>query len=58
MVLGPFAGTKEPRLPGQNPATQKITLTRGLGTQVRSVYPSTLSYRKTPRWIPANNKRE
>ena len=25
MVLGPFAETKGPRLPGRNPASQKIT---------------------------------
>jgi hypothetical protein len=31
MVLGPFAETKGPRLPGRNPATQKITLIRELG---------------------------
>ncbi len=31
MVLGPFAGTKGPRLPGRNPATQNITLRRGTG---------------------------
>ncbi len=28
MVLGPFAERKGPRLPGRNPATQKITLTQ------------------------------
>ncbi|HBP86349.1 MAG TPA: hypothetical protein DD706_01475 [Nitrospiraceae bacterium] len=38
MVLGPFAETKEPRLPGRNPATQSITLKRG--TRYRSVVKS------------------
>jgi hypothetical protein len=28
MVLGPFAETKGPRLPGRNPATQKSTVIR------------------------------
>jgi hypothetical protein len=28
--LGPFAETKGPRLPGRNPATQKITLDTGV----------------------------
>ena len=28
MVLGPFAETKGPRLPGRNPATQKILVIR------------------------------
>ncbi len=30
MVLGPCAETKGPRLPGRNPATQKITLDTGV----------------------------
>ncbi len=37
MVLGPFAGTKGPRLPGRNPATSNITLTQELGTHLRGV---------------------
>jgi hypothetical protein len=39
MVLGPFAETKGPRLPGRNPAPQKIILIRELGT-----WPSILSF--------------
>ncbi len=31
MVLGPFAETKGPRLPGRNPATQNITWAREWG---------------------------
>jgi hypothetical protein len=31
MVLGPFAETKGPRLPGRNPATPNITLKRRTG---------------------------
>ena len=38
MVLGPFAETKGPRLPGRNPATQNLTLTPELGTPARCVY--------------------
>jgi len=38
LVLGHFAGTKGPRLPGRNPATQKIMLTQELGTQVQWVH--------------------
>ncbi len=38
MVLGPFAETKGPRLPGRNPATQNITLIRELGPHVRCLH--------------------
>jgi hypothetical protein len=31
MVLAPFAETKGARLPGRNPATQKITMIREFG---------------------------
>jgi hypothetical protein len=31
MVLAPFAETKGARLPGRNPATQKITVIREFG---------------------------
>ena len=56
LVLGPFAGTKGPRLPGRNPATQNITLTRELGSQVRCVHLPTLFYWQTPRWIPDTHR--
>jgi hypothetical protein len=36
--LGPFAGTKGPRLPGRNPATQNSMLTRELVTHVRGIH--------------------
>jgi hypothetical protein len=48
-LLGPFAGTKGPRLPGRNPATQEITWTRELGRQVRCVYLPTLFDWQNPR---------
>jgi hypothetical protein len=44
MVLGPFAGTKGPRLPGRNPAIQNITLAGELETQLRCVHLPTLFY--------------
>jgi hypothetical protein len=62
MVLGPFApqqrlrpsgrAKQQARLLGRTPATQKITLTRELGTQVRGVHLPTLFDWQTPRWIP------
>ncbi len=49
LVLGPFAKTKGPRLPGRNPATQKITLTREWGTSVRCVHQPSLFRREKPK---------
>ncbi|HBP90894.1 MAG TPA: hypothetical protein DD706_24785 [Nitrospiraceae bacterium] len=37
MVLGPFAETKGPRLPGRNPATQFIALPRELRVSMESI---------------------
>jgi hypothetical protein len=56
LVLGPFAGTKGPRLPGRNPATQNITWTRELGTHVRGVHLPALVYWQPPRWIPDTHR--
>jgi len=56
-LLGPFAETKGPRLPGRNPATQKVTLTRELGTQVRCVHLPTFFYWQNPRWILDKHRR-
>ena len=57
MVLGPFAETKGPRLPGRNPATQKNTLTRELGTQVGFVHLPTLFDWQNPRWAHDKNRK-
>ena len=52
LVLGPFAETKGPRLPGRYPATPKITLTPELGSQLRVVHLPTGFYWQNPRKIP------
>ena len=45
MVLATFAGTKVARLPGQNPATQAITLIREFGKKERLIHqPMRLSW--------------
>jgi hypothetical protein len=52
MVLGPFAGTKGPRLPGRNPATQKITWAREWGNTPAMRSPAHTFYWQTQRGIP------
>jgi len=49
MVLEPFAGTKGSRLPGRNPANQKITLTQELVKQVSRDYLLTLFDWQNPK---------
>ena len=43
MVLGPFAETKGPRLPGRNPATQKSTVIQEFSAKEASYSPRNAS---------------
>jgi hypothetical protein len=52
MVLAPFAETKGARLPGRNPATQKITVIREFGEKERLIHRPTLFDWQSPRWVP------
>jgi hypothetical protein len=51
MVLAPFAETKGARLPGRNPATQKITVIREFSKNERLIHRSTLLNLKISRYI-------
>ena len=60
MVLGPFAETKGPRLPGRNPATSKIAWTWSFDKRVRRfvLNKDLVVFKGYVRWIPAKNKQE
>jgi hypothetical protein len=51
MVLATFAGTKVARLPGRNPATQKLTVIREFGKKERLIHQPTLLSWKISRLI-------
>jgi hypothetical protein len=51
MVLATFAETKVARLPGRNPATQKITVIREFGKKERLIHQPTLLSWKISRLI-------
>jgi hypothetical protein len=51
MVLAPFAETKGARLPGRNPATQKITVIREFGKKERLIHHLPLLTWKISRYI-------
>jgi hypothetical protein len=51
MVLAPFAGTKGARLPGRNPAIQKITVIREFAKKDRLFHQPTLLSWKISRLI-------
>jgi hypothetical protein len=52
MVLGPFAETKGPRLPGRNPASQKISGTQYLITKYAMLQlPKVFKYKSDGFWI-------
>jgi hypothetical protein len=51
MVLAPFAETKGARLPGRNPATQKITVIRECGKKERLIHHPTRLNWKFSRYI-------
>jgi len=53
------SGTRQAtaRLQGRNPATQKILVTRELGSQVRCVHLPTRFDWQTPRWTPDTHRK-
>jgi hypothetical protein len=52
LVLGPFAGTKGPRLPGRNPATPNITMSQELETNVRVIHLPAFLQATSKRYLP------
>jgi hypothetical protein len=51
MVLAPFAETKGARLPGRNPATQKIIVVWEFGKKERFIHRPTLLNWKISRYM-------